>query len=331
MVGWPSALFAGAAGAYAVQTANNHPEVVSLLTKSLRSFSPDGISTPGTISSGAANTELSVLQGEVDRLHRLLADVVRNNNGGRYTVIQTGRSGWFGMIVPVTVVGGVVYVYFRFRGWNFADFFYVTRSSLTSFRASVTEGFGKIWDEMKRTKEEFVSKILHVSQRQEQLMSQQQEIDRRLQKVGTDVDDIRHCADGISYRVELLDGKVEDVVQGVERSNRGILVLCAAIAEVTKRIPGMNKNCTSDMLENYIQTTPPQLLSAASSGGGLRGLLDADVSASVSSLPSVQSLPASGLPSSSGISSTSTAGTGMTSKLWERGFPSMFAANPPRV
>lgn len=314
MPSWPSVLMAGAAGAYAANTATQHPEIVSLVSKSFKGVDFGTGTQAYSNTGGAANAELAVLQSEVDRLHKLLADVLRNGGGGgRYTVIHTGRSGWFGLIVPVAVAGGVVYVYFRFRGWNFADFFYVTRSSMQNFRSTVTEGFGKMWEEMKRTKEEFVAKILHVSQRQEHLVAQQQEIDKRLQKVGTDVHDIRSTADDISVRVEQLDGKVEEVATGVERSNRGILVLCAAISEVTKRIPGMNHNCTSQMLETFIQTTPPQLLTSVNNTtSGLRGLLDGEAtSTTVPALPPVSTptLTASAsMPASQG------------SALWERGF-----------
>ncbi len=57
--------------------------------------------------------QMKVLQGEVDRLHALLSDVVRSKGGqSGYTVIHTGRSSWAVYYVPA-VGAGLVYAYCR--------------------------------------------------------------------------------------------------------------------------------------------------------------------------------------------------------------------------
>ena len=55
-----------------------------------------------------------MLQGEVDRLHALLTDVVRGQQrGGQGTmVIHTGRSSWAVYVYPA-VGAGLVYAYCR--------------------------------------------------------------------------------------------------------------------------------------------------------------------------------------------------------------------------
>ena len=55
---------------------------------------------------------MKVLQGEVDRLHALLTDVVRGQRNGQAMVIHTGRSSWSVYVYPVVGVG-LVYVYCR--------------------------------------------------------------------------------------------------------------------------------------------------------------------------------------------------------------------------
>lgn len=79
------------------------------------------------------------LQGEVDRLHKLLADAVRNKQGSGYTVIHTGRHGWAVVVVPGLVAGGALYLYCRLTGRSVLDLFFVTNRSMADFRASVTE------------------------------------------------------------------------------------------------------------------------------------------------------------------------------------------------
>ena len=58
--------------------------------------------------------QTKVLQGEVERLHALLTDVVRGQRGGGQgtMVIHTGRSSWAVYVYPVVGVG-LVYVYCR--------------------------------------------------------------------------------------------------------------------------------------------------------------------------------------------------------------------------
>lgn len=72
--------------------------------------------------------QLSVLQGENDKLHQLISELVKGNARAQspgFTVINAGgdgRKGWSVLIIPVAVAGGVLYVYLRFRGWRVTDF-----------------------------------------------------------------------------------------------------------------------------------------------------------------------------------------------------------------
>lgn len=75
----------------------------------------------------------------MERLHKLLADAVRNK-GGTHTVIHSGRGGgWTYVVVPVVVGGAVTYVYCRITGRSVMDLFFVTNRTLSDFRTSVTE------------------------------------------------------------------------------------------------------------------------------------------------------------------------------------------------
>lgn len=83
--------------------------------------------------------QTQVLQGEVERLHKLLADAVRNK-GGSHTVIHSGRGGgWAYVAVPIVVGGAVTYIYCRITGRSVIDMFFVTNRTLTDFKSSVTE------------------------------------------------------------------------------------------------------------------------------------------------------------------------------------------------
>ncbi len=146
MPSWPTALggmlFAGYAATQAQKVGIDNP--TSLLASALKNLnSENGPSSSGRSSSGSevsrtvgdgilrgraasgpglahgpttsylgvcAQLQLSVLQGEVDRLHKLLSDVVRGQKNNGYTVIHTGeksvlRGRWEGrltMLLPDT-------------------------------------------------------------------------------------------------------------------------------------------------------------------------------------------------------------------------------------
>lgn len=117
--------------------------------------------------------------------------MVRNRQG--QTVILAGRSGWLGLVTPVAVAGGVVYVYIRIKGYRLSDFMYVTRSSLQTLRENMADGLAKVWDELRKAKDEFVQRAQALAGQQRQLMETQAKMDERLERVGTNVDEIR-CA-----------------------------------------------------------------------------------------------------------------------------------------
>ena len=48
---------------------------------------------------------------------------------------------------------------------SMTDFFFVSRNSLSTFRTSVTEGFTKLWEEMRKQKDDFVSRLTAVRMR----------------------------------------------------------------------------------------------------------------------------------------------------------------------
>jgi hypothetical protein len=54
---------------------------------------------------------------------------------------------------------------------------------MTQFKQSVTEGFARLWDEVRKQKDELMAKLGAVGQKQEQLMQSQALLDERLQQV----------------------------------------------------------------------------------------------------------------------------------------------------
>ena len=43
------------------------------------------------------------------------------------------------------------------------DLFFVSRGSMQQFRSTVSEGFTKLWDEMRKQKDDFVARLGSVS------------------------------------------------------------------------------------------------------------------------------------------------------------------------
>ncbi|GLC41539.1 hypothetical protein PLESTB_000704000 [Pleodorina starrii] len=264
MPSWPTALggmfLTGYAATQAHKVGIDSP--TSLVATALKTLNNENLPS----SSGrSSNTELTVLQGEVDRLHKLLSDVVRDrgNNSG-YTVIHTGRGGWSVYIIPAAVVGGVVYLYVKIRGVAVSDFFMVTNRSLQQFRDLVSSSMTQLWEELRKQKDEFIKRISTVGEQQQAMMAQQSAMDTKLRDVSSKVEEIRDISDSIESRVGQMDHNINMMSSAVNRANEGIFLLCSAVAEVTRRV-GMDNS----RLKSYVQAAPPEI----ANNPGLRTLL----------------------------------------------------------
>ncbi len=118
--------------------------------------------------------------------------MVKDISQQRPTVVTvgSGRSSWTFLVTPVLVGGTVLYIYCRITGTSVFDMFYVSRSSLAQFRTTIQEGMGKMWEEMKRQKEEIFKVVTNLGHKQDKLQSSQAELmvkqdqmDERLRRV----------------------------------------------------------------------------------------------------------------------------------------------------
>ncbi|GIL82724.1 hypothetical protein Vretimale_8296 [Volvox reticuliferus] len=303
MPSWPTALggmlFAGYAATQAQKVGLDSP--TTLVATALKTLNNEnGPSSSGRMSS--SSSELSVLQGEVDRLHKLLSDVVRGQKSNGYTVIHTGRGGWSVYIVPAAVVGGVVYLYVKIRGVTVSDFFMVTNKSLQQFRDLVSQSMTQLWEELRKQKDEFLKRIATVGEQQQTMMIQQTQMDEKLQTVTQKVEEIRDISDSIETRVGQMDNTINVVSSGVHRANEGIYLLCAAVAEVTRRV-GMDNS----RLKHYVQTTPPEITDG---NPGLRTLLEGISSDEQQGAPTLARISSNLTPSASVITEVPEEGEG---------------------
>lgn len=76
-----------------------------------------------------------------------------------------------------------LYLYLRLRGISLFDLLYVSQSSLTQFKTTVSEGFGKVWEEVRKQKDEMMAKLGMVGRKQEQMIESQAQMDERLKQV----------------------------------------------------------------------------------------------------------------------------------------------------
>ncbi|KXZ54900.1 hypothetical protein GPECTOR_4g972 [Gonium pectorale] len=292
MPSWPTALggmfMAGYAATQAHKVGIDSP--TALVGAAIKTLNTDG-SSYAPSASGRGGGELSVLQSEVDRLHKLLSDVMRDKRGGQM-VIHTGtRGGWSVFVLPCAVAGGAVYVYARVRGLSISDFFMVTGRSMQQFRELVSHSMTQLWEEMRKQKDEFLARISALGQQQQQMLAAQNQMDERLQNVSANVEDIRDISNTIEARVGQMDQTINIMSTGVQRANEGIYLLCAAVAEVTRRV-----GIDNSRLRTYVQSTPPEVTDG---NPGLRTLLEGFGSgeqsvASISNQPSIVEVPEDG-------------------------------------
>ncbi|MEW5297444.1 MAG: hypothetical protein WDW36_000652 [Sanguina aurantia] len=358
MPSWPGVVAAAAGGAYAFKSAQEFQvtDVVRGFARNVTgadfgpAYGSNGMPSP--VSGG-----LSVLQGENDKLHQLISELVKGNARAQppgFTVIHAGgegRKGWSVLIVPVAVAGGVLYVYLRFRGWRVTDFMPVTRGSLNTLRTTVIDSCSKIWDEVRRSKEDFLSKLTGVARQQEALNSQQaamderlasvganvNAVDERLHMVGNNVEDIRDSTQNISSRVELLDDRMGSVLEEAQRANRGIMLLCTSVASITRRV-GLDNSKDNALLHTYLQSGAgyghtnaglgsgpayPALEAGAGAagdgGGGARGAGGGGGLSSAQSLPVLTQRGLGSLVGEVAMPNSSSAGQGLRDGAGESG------------
>lgn len=170
------------------------------------------------------------------------------------------------LILPTALAAGAGYIYIRWRGISVSDFFMVTNKSLQQFRELVSTSMTQLWEEMRKQKDEFMARIGAVGAQQQQMMAAQQQMDEKLGAVSVNVDDIRDISNTIEARVGQMDHTINIMSTGVQRANEGIYLLCAAVADVTRRVGVDNSR-----LKMYVQATPPEI---ADGNPGLRTLLE---------------------------------------------------------
>lgn len=165
-----------------------------------------------------------------------------------------------------------MYLYIKIRGLAISDFFMVTNKSLQQFRDLVSGSMTQLWEELRRQKDEFLKRIGTVGEQQQAMMAQQTQMDEKLQCVSENVqcvsekvEEIRDISDSIETRVGQMDHSINIMSAGVQRANEGIYLLCAAVADVTRRV-GMDNSS----LKMYVKSTPE----IADGNPGLRTLLE---------------------------------------------------------
>lgn len=72
---------------------------------------------------------------------------------------------------------------FRLRGISVFDLLYVSQNSMSQFKNTVTDGFSRIWTEVRKQKEDIMAKLGLVGHKQEQLIESQSQMDERLRHV----------------------------------------------------------------------------------------------------------------------------------------------------
>ncbi len=133
--------------------------------------------------------QVTALQAELRRLTSTVGDLARRSD--RPTVVQVGgKQGWTVIVYPAVVGGAVLFLYCRITGTSVWDLLYVSRSSLTAFRTTVQESMTKVWEEMKKQKEEIFKVVAAMGRKQDELkdnqdalMAKQDQMDERLRRV----------------------------------------------------------------------------------------------------------------------------------------------------
>uniref|UniRef100_A0A7S0YRK8 DUF1664 domain-containing protein n=1 Tax=Polytomella parva TaxID=51329 RepID=A0A7S0YRK8_9CHLO len=201
------------------------------------------------------NGDLTNLQKEISNLHRTIEDLSRSKFQQGPMVIHTGQSskGWLSYVIPITIAGGVFYLYVRIRGGSIMDFMFVTRNGLQSFRTAVTDSFSHLWEELRRQKEELVARLKGMSVQQEELLKQQDEMLNKQGNMDRKLEGIQEVTTGIESKVDDMGSSMAIMQRGVERANQGIYMLCAAVSEVTRHVGITGGQSASGLLKNFVE------------------------------------------------------------------------------
>ncbi|KAJ8773695.1 hypothetical protein K2173_006345 [Erythroxylum novogranatense] len=219
----------------------------------------------------------------VQQLKMLQAELQRHLNQPQ--IILNGASDQIGnyssLIVPVATLGALGYGYMWWKGLKFSDLMYVTKRSMETAVANLTENLEQVSETISAAKK-------HLTQRIQLLYDKidgQKEISRAIQndveaasenisQIGSELWQLQHLISG-------LDGKINTIEKKQDLANAGVLYLCRFINEKTLQKP-KGLEALEDQFNHSGIAHRSLTYSKVSSAAGLKDLFRDDLSRSVS-------------------------------------------------
>mmetsp|Transcript_33833 Transcript_33833/g.60448 ORF Transcript_33833/g.60448 Transcript_33833/m.60448 type:complete len:286 (-) Transcript_33833:146-1003(-) len=236
--------FAGAAGAALF----SYAETVSELAREVSRTVVHTLSKPkgsGQDDSSDGGT-VALLTQQIDQLSKELRRIA-GGQGREVRIVHEGGATTGARIIQLGVVAGGGYVYMRLRGYNFSDFMYVTRASLTKSIDGVSQGIDMLKGRLQGIR-------AHM----------QQQLDSLTRKHDESTAEIK---EQITSDISLVQSQIAELGSAQGYANQGIYLLSRAVAELT----GNANSKAVRELEAFTRTRPS--VTYAYQSNGLRSVM----------------------------------------------------------
>ncbi len=208
--------------------------------------------------------DVETLQKLIDQLTREMRtqqpsiSIVSHPHGNNNTSSKTTYA------LLLTLAATAAYLRYL-RGWKWADFFFVTRSSLDALDGRLRDAMARLDQQVIRIRDHLLVQIQALAGKQDAALAAQAELAHQLQDTHGEVQDVHRS-------VRALEETIGELGDGLAYTNRGIYALCSVVKHLIRDDAG---DVVAE-LDEYVGKTPPPLRISGGRGGSGLAALDGD-------------------------------------------------------
>lgn len=234
---------------------------------------PDSVKTIiGIPTLAASNVDNSgLIMSQIAELRNAIS--ARSSN---VTVMAGDRQGGALSLTSVgfcVVAAGSGYAVFRYYGYGFKDVWWVSKTAFEKSVEHLSKGLDFLEGRLEAVKSELSNAIYGVSERQEQVIENQESLRASLEGVGDDVANVREQMNGmqstmfsIASNVDSVRAKQDEATEKIDKWGNGIKLLCDVVGDSVADNPQLKQQgialkrfaSETGLIEYQSESLPPR-------------------------------------------------------------------------
>ncbi|KAI3433070.1 DUF1664 domain-containing protein [Psidium guajava] len=174
---------------------------------------------------------------------RRLAMEVRQLASARQITVLNGNSSQMGnltsMVVPAATLGALGYGYMWWKGLSFSDLMYVTKRSMTTAVANLTQHLEHVSEALNAAKRHLTQRIENLDGKMDDQRELSKEIKNEVSSVKTNLDGLGDDLDFLQRMVSNLDVRMGTLEYKQDWANEGVRYLCGVASGQKVEMPKM--------------------------------------------------------------------------------------------